>query len=130
MEEFRKLEKEELLSFARIAVHAYPGFKISSDEDIQKYASRLQKHMEVDPRADYFGLFRSDLLVGGFCMWDYFTLNLLGTTVKAGGIGNLAVDLLHKKEKVARDIMVSALRHFRGRGVNIVTLYPDRKSVV
>jgi len=126
MEGFRKLENEEILSFARIAVQAYPAFKISSEEDIQKYAARMQKHAEVDPRVDYYGLFRSGSLVGGFCMWDCFTLNLLGTTLKAGGVGNLAVDLLHKKEKVARDIMVSTLRHFRGRGVNVVTLYPFR----
>lgn len=126
MEEFRKLEKEELLSFARIAVNAYPAFKISSEEDIQKYAARLQKHWDVDPRVDYFGLFREGSLLGGFCMWDCFRLNLLGTTVRAGGIGNLAVDLMHKKEKVARDIMASTLRHFRAKGVNVVTLYPFR----
>ncbi len=126
MEGLRKLEKDEILSFARIAVNAYPGFKISSEEDIQKYAARLQRHAEVDPRVDYFGLFRSGSLMGGFCMFDHFRMNLLGTTVKAGGIGNLAVDLVHKKEKVARDIMLATLKRFREKGVNVVTLYPFR----
>jgi predicted acetyltransferase len=126
MDGFRKLEKDEIPSFARIAVNAYPGFRISSEEDIAKYAGRLQRHVEVDPRAYYFGLFRSGSLAGGFCMYDYFTLNLLGTRVKAGGVGNLGVDLTHKKEKVARDIMLATLRHFREKGISMVTLYPFR----
>lgn len=126
MDEFRKLSKDEIVSFARMAVNAYPGFKISSEEDIQKYAARLQRHAEIDPRAHYYGFYRGGTLAGGLCLWDSFTMNLLGVTVKAGGIGNVAVDLLRKKEKVARDMMLHSLRHFRENGAPIVTLYPFR----
>lgn len=126
VDEFRELTGEEILAFARIAVNAYPSFKIFSEKDLMEHADRLRHHMDVDPRAHYFGLFRSGSLLGGFCMWDHFSLNLSGTTVKAGGVGSLAVDLLHKKEKVARDIMIASLRHFRGKGIPVVTLYPFR----
>ncbi|MGE5580882.1 MAG: enhanced intracellular survival protein Eis [Bacillota bacterium] len=126
MDEFRKLGKDEMVSFARIAANAYPGFKISSDEDIQKYAARLEQRAEIDPRVGYYGLYREGTLTGGLCMWDCFKMNLLGVPVKAGGVGNLAVDLTRKKEKVARDMMLHSLRHFREKGAPIVTLYPFR----
>lgn len=126
MDEFRILSKNEIVSFARIAVNAYPAFKISSEEEIEKYAARLQWRTENDPRVYYYGLYRGEALTGGLCMWDCFDMNLLGVPVKAGGIGNLAVDLLRKKEKVARDMMLHSLRYFRANGVPIVTLYPFR----
>ena len=125
MEGFRKLESQELPAFARIAVNAYPGMRIASDEDIQKYVERMRKHEELDPRIDYYGLFRSSALLGGFCMYN-FDMNLLGVRAKAGGIGTLAVDLLHKKEKVARDTVLATLEHFRDGGTNMVLLYPFR----
>ena len=73
MDEFRILSKNEIVSFARIAVNAYPAFKISSEEEIEKYAARLQWRTENDPRVYYYGLYRGETLTGGLCMWDCFT---------------------------------------------------------
>ena len=43
-----------------------------------------------------------------------------------GGIGMVAVDLLHKKEHVARDLIAFFLDHYRKRGMPLGLLYPFR----
>ncbi len=121
----RKLEKEDLLSFARIVANAYPSMRITTDEELQKYVERMRKYDELDPRVDYYGFYRAGQLLGGFYMFG-FEMNLWGTLVKAGGIGTLAVDLLHKKEKVAKETVLAALRHFRREGMPVAVLYPFR----
>jgi len=125
MQDFRRLDSSELLSFARIIANAYPGLRIASDEDIQKTVERMQKRAEIEPKVDYYGLFRDGQLVGGLSLYTY-DMNLLGTCVKAGGIGNLAVDLLRKKEKAARDMMLSTLRLLQEQGMLISLLYSFR----
>ena len=46
--------------------------------------------------------------------------------VPVGGIGMVAVDLLHKKEHVARDLVTFFLDHYRTRGMPLGLLYPFR----
>jgi predicted acetyltransferase len=59
------------------------------------------------------------------CLYD-FQMNFLGARIPAGGVGQVAVDLLHKKEHVARNMMRYCLQHFRERGSPLVALYPFR----
>lgn len=125
MEGFRKLGAAELLSFARIEAGAYPGFHIASEEDLQKLSERMQKRGDLTPRVDYYGLFRGGELAGGLNLYSY-EMNMLGTRVGAGGIGNLAVDLLRKKEHVARDMVLATLRLLREQDTPVSVLYPFR----
>ncbi len=53
-------------------------------------------------------------------------MNVHGVIVKAGGVANVFVDLLHKKEHVARDLMEHFHAHYRGEGTPIAALYPFR----
>jgi predicted acetyltransferase len=55
-----------------------------------------------------------------------FTLNLLSHSVEAGGVGLVAVDLLHKKEHVAKDLISYFLSHYHQQGAVMAMLYPFR----
>ncbi len=55
-----------------------------------------------------------------------YTINLHGTTVKAAGVGMVAVGLVHKKQKVAKDLISYFLQWARDEGMPIAMLYPFR----
>jgi predicted acetyltransferase len=125
MSEIRILEPSDFDALPRIFADAYPGIKIVSEEDRQRLKQRaLKLHME-EPTAHFHGLFRHGELLGTMCFYD-FTMNFLGARIPAGGVGQVAVDLVHKKEHVAKEMMRYFLQHFRQRGTPLVTLYPFR----
>ncbi|MBD3401629.1 GNAT family N-acetyltransferase, partial [candidate division GN15 bacterium] len=70
-------------------------------------------------------LFRDNELVGAMRFHD-FRLNVRGTAVTAGGVGGVAVDLMHKKERVAWEMMQFYLHHYRERGAPMALLWPFR----
>jgi predicted acetyltransferase len=52
-------------------------------------------------------------------------MNLYSNTIiNCGGIGEVCVDLLHKKEHVAKDLMIFAHNHFYERDFCLLCLYP------
>jgi len=55
-----------------------------------------------------------------------FSMNVHNHLMLAGGIGLVVVSLLHKKEKVAREMLRFFLHYYRDRQVSLVTLYPFR----
>lgn len=119
--EIRVLSNEELARFARIAREAYPSFTTPVDE----LAERLVRNRANMPYTEYYGLFRDDRLLGGMRHFD-FTMSYHGIAMLTGGVGLVAVDLLHKKEHVARELISFFLRHYRERGAPLVSLYPFR----
>ncbi|MGC9335847.1 MAG: GNAT family N-acetyltransferase [Anaerolineae bacterium] len=125
MSEIRRLSAQDFDRLAHIFATAYPGAKILSEADKARFKERaLQIHQE-DPAAAFYGLFRDGELLGIMCLYD-FAMNFLGARIPAGGVGQIAVDLTHKKEHVARELMHYTLRHFRQRGTPLVLLYPFR----
>jgi predicted acetyltransferase len=46
------------------------------------------------------------------CLHD-FTMDFLGVRIPAGGVGQVAVDLLHKKEHVAKEMMAYSPQHYQ-----------------
>jgi predicted acetyltransferase len=46
--------------------------------------------------------------------------------MKAGGIGNVAVDLRRKKEHIAKDMMEYIHKHYRDSGAPMALLWPFR----
>jgi predicted acetyltransferase len=120
----RPLTDEEIGSFARIAANAYPAMRLASEEDVRGFAERLRDRM--DPPADtLYGAFRDEALVGGMRLIE-FHMNVRGQTLPTGGVGLVAVDLLHKKEKVARDLISSLLDWCGERSAPFAALYPFR----
>jgi predicted acetyltransferase len=114
----------ELEGFVEIAAGAYPGFKILTAEDKQKRKERLLKQQD-DPSVSIWGLFREDRLLGGMRLHD-FSLQVFESRIKAGGVGMVAVDLLHKKEKVCREMIEFFLKQCREKGYAMAMLYPFR----
>jgi len=53
-------------------------------------------------------------------------MNLLSTKIPAGGIGFVGVHLLHKKEKVAKEILTYFIDHYKNLGASMALLYPFR----
>ncbi|MDO9390535.1 MAG: GNAT family N-acetyltransferase [bacterium] len=125
MSQIRRLFEEDLDRYVNIVAEAYPGFKIVTPEDKQKLKERLVKHQEDDPGVSFWGLFRDEKMLGGMRLHD-LNLQMYETQIKAGGVGMVAVDLLHKKEKICREMIAYFLEHYRQKGYNLATLYPFR----
>ncbi len=120
----RPLTDEEIAPFARIAANAYPAMRLASEEDVRGFAERLRDRR--DPPADtLYGAFRDGALVGGMRLIE-FHMNVRGVTLPTGGVGLVAVDLLHKKEKVARDMIAAFLDWSGERNAPFAALYPFR----
>ena len=125
MDEIRLLSDQDMEVAARIFVDAYPGFKIISQEERERFQKRLGQVQRDEPGATYHGLFRDGTLLGIMCTYD-FRMNYLQSWIPTGGVGQVAVDLMHKKEHVAREMMGYFLRHYRERGFPLTALYPFR----
>jgi predicted acetyltransferase len=121
----RKLEGTEIPSFVEIAVNAYPGTMQNTPDFKERYSTMLTNLQENEKSIEFFGIFRNDKLVGGMRI-HYFQMNLHNKIVDIGGVGLVAVDLLHKKEKVAKELISYFIQHFVDRDVSLVALYPFR----
>ena len=119
------LPDDHLTQLVEIVARAYPGINIRTPEEKQRYAERIRVRQAEDPSARLYGLYRDAVLLGGMRLFD-FRLNLLGHMLPAGGVGLVAVDLLHKKEKVAKELITAFLEHYHAQGAAIALLYPFR----
>lgn len=120
-----ELPASDLAAFVDIAANAYPGLKLHAPDERSKLHERLLQAMSDDPITHMFGAYRGDTLVGGMRLFD-FRVNVLSAKLSAGGVGFVAVDLLHKKEHVAKEMILAFLRHYREQGVPLAMLYPFR----
>jgi predicted acetyltransferase len=123
--EIRVLSTEDFDAFIDITVNAYPGMKVVSEEKKEQYKQRMLKVHKEDPTVLFYGLFREGRLLGGMRLHD-FTMNFLGARIAAGGVGEVAVDLVSKKEHVAKEMMEYFIQHYRERGAPLLLLYPFR----
>jgi predicted acetyltransferase len=122
---FKKLNEQEIQEFIKIGGLAYPFMNLNTPEDLQKQVDRYTKIQNENPSVNIFGAFRDDSLVGGMMLHD-FDMNFDGIQMKAGGVGFVAVDLLHKKERIAKDIIGYFIDHYRQNKVSVAMLYPFR----
>ncbi len=123
MELVRRLSEEEIKDFADIVVNAYPGWGFSTLEERQKLEEKLIRTQREDPAVNFYGFFRESELLGGMRIHD-FKMRLGSQRVDACGLGLVAVHLMHKKEKVAKEIVTYFLKHYREGRVPIAMLYP------
>jgi predicted acetyltransferase len=119
------LSEEDLDSFMTIVLHAYPGFPVSSPEDRERVRSHLLKFITGERPGELFGLYRENQLMGGMALYD-FTMNMFETPLLVGGVGLVAVDLLHKREKVCKDMISFFLHRYRKKRACLTLLYPFR----
>jgi predicted acetyltransferase len=124
MRDIREVQEDELEEFARITIEAFPGMKIVSREERDRMLERLAKVMK-EPIVHFFGAFEADQVVGVMRCYD-FTMKLRETRTLVGGLGGVAVDLRHKKERVAADMVRFYLDYYRNKGAALAALYPFR----
>lgn len=124
MEEIKSLLEKDIEDFVWISTNAYCGFG-ALDELKERYREFFSLLINELDGNELFGFFRDEKLLGGMRLIDY-NMKLLSTKAKVGGIGSVAVDLVHKKERVAKGLIEFACKYFKEKGMSMVTLYPFR----
>ena len=125
MEQIRPVTLADFEEIVRIIGRAYPGSELLTEANRPAFAQRVKDTIENDPHASFHGCYRDDKLIG-IMKWFDFSMNVHGARMLTGGIGSVAVDLLYKKEKVAKQMLQSFLYTYRERGISLVSLYPFR----
>lgn len=119
---FKRLESEQhFREFGRISVAAYPGIGMTAEA----MADRLAEVSAKDDMTEFIGCFEGHELLGGMRLIDY-SMNYLDTLILAGGVGSVAVDLIHKKRGVAKDLINYFLDRYEEKGAGLAFLYPFR----
>jgi hypothetical protein len=113
MRTLRPISKKEMDAFITIFANAYPGIDVSSPELRSRFRHRMLK-TSGNPIVNYFALFENEEMRGIMRLYD-FTMSFLSSKALVRGVGGLAVDLLHKKEKVAADMLLFFLRLLKRR---------------
>ncbi len=124
MRTIRPITENEMDDFITISANAYPGMDVFSQEKRRQLRHRMVK-TSGDPAATYFALFEDGEMRGIMRLYD-FRMNLLSTRALVGGVGGVAVALLHKKEKIAADMLRFFLQHYKEKGACLTALYPFR----
>lgn len=125
MSEINLIPEQDIDRFITIVENAYPDFDVSAEEKRQKFKQRLIKLQKEDETSHLYGLYREGNLLGGMLLLD-FTMNVFSHKIRAGGVGLVAVDLIHKKEKVCKEMISYFLNHYREKGACITLLHPFR----
>ncbi len=124
MSSINLMPREDLQGFVSIVADAFPGMDLVSEDERQRAHEQLEKIYD-DERRRLYGLYRSEKLLGGMILHD-FEMQVHSSKIDTGGVGLVAVDLLHKKEKVAKELIEFFLREFRDKGATLTSLYPFR----
>ncbi|WP_139491267.1 GNAT family N-acetyltransferase [Brevibacillus dissolubilis] len=125
MSKITLMNEQDVLMYSSIVANAYPGMQYTTPEGRAKLQTRMLRIHHEDDISGYYKLSRDGQMLGGMRLLD-FTVNVFGTMVKAGGLGTVAVDLLHKKEKVAYELVSGFLHHYKEKGACLALLYPFR----
>lgn len=112
--QFEKINDEKFDAFFKLVNAAFQGL------NAEKW---LKGHIEETPSENLYGVYKGHQLVAGMRTFE-FESNFSSTPIKIGGVGMLAVDMLHKKEKHAYHLMHSFFKLNEKKGINIVMLNP------
>ncbi|WP_427109073.1 GNAT family N-acetyltransferase [Lysinibacillus xylanilyticus] len=119
------LKEEDFIRFVDIVVGAYPGRMGGLQPTKEQLKALFMHNQNNDASIHYYGLWEGNKLVGGMRLHD-FEMNLFSKMIPIGGVGLVAVDLLRKKEKVAKELIDNFFKVFLEKNVHFVALYPFR----
>jgi len=126
MSEVRLIKDDDFEEYARITLDAYPAmFTDVTEEKRRGWIDRMKKQQDEDDSVNYYGCYRGGEMMGVMRLHD-FKMTLYGSQVLVGGVGNVCVDLLRRKEHVSKEMMEYFHSHYRGRGAKLAILYPFR----
>jgi len=117
------LKEEHVPAMASLMRNAYPGYDISDDaqKNTEKWVKRMVSSTTDEIGLGYFDEY--DQLVGGMQVLDK-AMNLRMERVKVIGLGGLCVDLLHKKKRIALNLLLHAFMKGRSDGACMAILDP------
>ncbi|BBB89698.1 MAG TPA: GNAT family N-acetyltransferase [Methylomusa anaerophila] len=121
----RKLDETDFPGYVQLQGTAYPGFYSIVPFPHQEMEERFIQLQKEDPIRKFYGVFQDGGLVGGMQLYD-FTLRFHDTRIPLGGIGSVATDFLHKKKKVAKEIITFFINHYRSKEYVLAALHPFR----
>ena len=124
MRTIRELDEDELGELMRITEQAFPGMKVGGTAEREAILERLRR-VQQGGFSHFYGVFEAAQMVGVMRNYD-FTMKLHETRTLVGGVGGVAVDLRHKKERVAADMIAHFLRVYVDKGAALTALYPFR----
>jgi predicted acetyltransferase len=125
MREIRLLSEEHIDAYADIAFNAYPSFKNFTKESMDEYKKVATDILNNDPMVTFYGMFENHKLIAVMRLFD-FQMNCFGKIITVSGLGFLGVDLMHKKEKVAKAMVEFYEEHYRSRKIPFGLLLPFR----
>jgi predicted acetyltransferase len=121
----RQMQMNEAREMAIMVGNAYPNSNLITNEAITSTEERIIKIHSTSPSVKYYGYFVDEEIHGGMRLYDY-KMKMLSTKINIGGAGGLAVNLLHKKEKIAKDMISYFIEYYRRSGYAMAMLYPFR----
>ncbi|MFX0087478.1 MAG: enhanced intracellular survival protein Eis [Candidatus Hodarchaeota archaeon] len=122
----RKLVDDDFDDYIEIFHGAYPVFaQPMSKEKREQLIESLKNKNNTYPEENYYGYFRDDKLHGTMIFYD-FKMRIFSTITTVGGLGDVSVDLLTKKEHIAKEMMEYFHNHYRERKIPLTLLYPFR----
>ncbi len=125
MPQIKKIAPGDYDSFVEIGVNAYPGMGINTDEEKKKLKKRIQTIERAEKVSATYGYYDKKRLKGVMRLYD-FDMTLFETRALVGGVGFVAVDLLHKKEKICKQMIEYYLDYYLKKGAALTALYPFR----
>lgn len=125
MSTIRLVRENEMSDFIDILFEAYPLIFFPTAENRQEMTRYFAAVQRANSYKKIYGLFRDGQMLGGMLLSD-FTMTVLSEKIPIGGLGSVAVDFLHKKEKVAKELVDFFLDHYHQQGYSMVALYPFR----
>lgn len=116
--QIRKISGNDYEKFCELANTAFDGL------NAEKW---LKNHIEETTKENLYGVFKEEELIAGMRTFE-FEMNYSSTSVQVGGVGMLAVDMLHKKERNAYQLLQYFLKLNAETKVNLVMLHPFNVS--
>ena len=105
MSEVRLIRDDEFEEYARITLDAYPAmFPDVTEERRLGWIERMKTIQSEDDSVNYYGCYSGGEMVGGMRLHD-FKMTLYGPQVLVGGVGNVCVDLLRRKEHISKAML-------------------------
>jgi predicted acetyltransferase len=122
----RLLENDDFKEYVRLSLEAYPAmYPKLTDDQVEGWIKRMQEQQAKKDDILYYGYFRDDNLLGAMRL-HVFDINIHGVRMLAGGVGNVCVDLIHRKEHIAKEMMEFYHNYFWNRGASFLLLWPFR----
>ena len=124
MREIKQLTKNQVHDVLVIASKAYPMLEMTSEKKIADFEKRILEGFDSSNR-EWYGLFEDGKLLGSMVLYD-FKINYFGADIKGCGIGFVAVDFLHKKQKICKEMLQYYLQLSKKRKYPLAMLYSFR----